>query len=157
MRALSSDGAGFVRFIPYGVSVAAGLYMDTVFAFTLAAHVKYVATICRRRVRPAFFPFAFAAIAALAVFASWIAVLARGRAAITNNSYLGAALSTKIFALKWFFNAGATFYDLDYERHATVVLLVPIFAIVIAGVVALVRNAARRALLFLAFWGLRAP
>ena len=104
----------------------------------------------RARFRRAFVPFACAAAAAVLAFAPWIGALYRGRSLITNNAYLNAPLDMKLFALKWVFNAGSVFYDFDYERHVTALLLVPIFAVVATGGVLLWRRADRRAALFVA-------
>ncbi|GAC1539506.1 MAG: hypothetical protein NVS3B16_00520 [Vulcanimicrobiaceae bacterium] len=148
LRALAAPSPA--RWALYALALAVGLYTDVLFAYTLAAHALFAALAYRRQFRRALVPFALAACAALAAFSPWIAALVRGRAAITNNAYLGAPLPFKLFALKWIFNAGAVFYDLDYERHATAVLLVPIFAVVAAGAVLLARATDRRAGLFVA-------
>ncbi|GAC1348932.1 MAG: hypothetical protein NVSMB19_01540 [Vulcanimicrobiaceae bacterium] len=148
LRALAAPSPA--RWALYALALAVGLYTDVLFAYTLAAHALFAALADRRQFRRALVPFALAACAALAAFSPWIAALVRGRAAITNNAYLGAPLPFKLFALKWIFNAGAVFYDLDYERHATAVLLVPIFAVVAAGAVLLARATDRRAGLFVA-------
>ncbi len=137
----------------YGLALTIGLYADVVFAYTLAAHALFVALAYRREFRRIVVPFACAALAALAAFAPWIAALVRGHEAITNNAYLGTPLAFKLFALKWIFNVGAVFYDFDYEWHASVVLLVPVFAVVAAGAVLFARRADRRAALFVAFLG----
>ena len=129
----------------YGAAVALGLYTDLIFAYVLAGHALYVAVIAvrERTMRPAV-RFAIASAAALAVYAPWLLAVYRGRDLLTNNDYLGAALPAKIFLLKWAFNAGAVFFDLDYEHVASAVLLVPIFALVIAAFVALAKNSPPR-------------
>ncbi|MBC5801425.1 MAG: hypothetical protein GIX03_00105, partial [Candidatus Eremiobacteraeota bacterium] len=54
-------------------------------------------------------------------------------ATLTNNAYLGTPLPPSVFALKWFFNAGTVFFDLDYLWHATAVVLLPILALAVFG------------------------
>ncbi|GAC1490538.1 MAG: hypothetical protein NVS1B2_00560 [Vulcanimicrobiaceae bacterium] len=127
----------------YALAVALGLYTDLLFAYTLIAHAAFVAIAYGRDVRRAVVPFVCAAAAAIAAFAPWIAALYAGRLLITNNAYLSTPLAAKLFALKWIFNIGAVFYDLDYVVHASVVVLVPIFAVLVWGLVLLVRRAER--------------
>jgi len=141
------------RFAIYALALAAALYTDVLSVYTLVAHVIFTAVAYRAEVRRVLLPFALAVLAALAAFAPWIATLIRGRSAITNNVYLSGALPVKLFVLKWIFNLGAVFYDLDYERHATAILLVPIFATIIAGAVLLARHAGWRTAFFVAVLG----
>jgi len=152
LRALAAPSA--LRWAGYALSLAVGLYTDVVFVYTLAAHAIFVVLAYRRELRRELIPFALAVGAALVAFMPWIAALVLGRAAITNNNYLGMPLALKLFALKWIFNAGAVFFDLDYEWHAAAVLLVPIFGVTVAGAFLLVRQSAdRRAWLFVAVLG----
>jgi len=151
LRALAAPSP--VRFALYALTLAVGLYSDVLFAYTLLTHVIFTVIAYRRAIRRVLVPFAVANVAALIAFGPWIAALLRGRGTITNNAYLSAPLPFKITALKWIFNFGAVFYDLDYERHASVVVLVPIFVVIVLGAVLLARHAERRATLFLAVLG----
>ncbi len=134
-----------LSWLGYAAAAALGLYADLIFVYVLAGHALYVAAVAvhERTVRPAV-RFAIAAAAALAAYAPWLLAVYRGRSLLTNNDYLGAALPAKIFALKWIFNTGAVFFDLDYQHVAAAVLLVPIFALVLAAFVALAKYAPAR-------------
>jgi uncharacterized membrane protein len=125
----------------YAVAAALGLYSDLIFAYVLVAHAVYVVIIAwRERTWRAALGFALAGAAAVAAFAPWLLAVYRGRDLLTNNDYLGVPLPAKVFALKWAFNAGATFFDLEYQHVALGILLLPIFALVLYALVALVRE-----------------
>jgi uncharacterized membrane protein len=116
----------------YALSAALGLYSDLIFVYVLAAHALYVAIVAIRERKAQFaVRYAIAGAAALAAFAPWLVAVYRGRDLLTNNDYLGAALPATVFALKWIFNTGAVFFDLDYQHVTLAVLLVPLFALVL--------------------------
>lgn len=137
----------------YAVALALGLYADAFVLETVLAHALYVAMLRPRR--EALLGFAIAALAALGAFLPWLGALwaASRTGTLTNNTFLGATLPAKVFALKWFFNAGALFFDLDYRWHAAAVLVLPILGLGTAAVVALVRRAALRQWAFVATSG----
>jgi uncharacterized membrane protein len=116
----------------YAVATTLGLYSDLIFLYVLPAHALYVAILAVRKRKPRWaIGFAAAAAAAVAAFGPWLLATYRGRALLTNNDYLGAALPAKVFALKWIFNIGAVFFDLDYQHVALAAVLVPLFALIL--------------------------
>lgn len=125
----------------YAVSAAAGLYSDLIFAYVLAGHAVYVVGITahERSWRRAL-AYALASAAAVGAFAPWLVAVYRGRDLLTNNDYLGVPLPAKMFALKWAFNIGAVFFDLDYEKVMLGILLLPIFALVAYAFSVLIRT-----------------
>ncbi|MBD5654693.1 MAG: hypothetical protein IAI50_05870, partial [Candidatus Eremiobacteraeota bacterium] len=125
--------------------LALGLYADTFFLGTLVTHAIYV-VVTQRRQLGVLTAYGIATLAAIAAFVPWlVALLAGARSgALTNNTFLAAAVPAKTFALKWIFNAGAVFFDLDYRWHAAAVVLVPILAFAAYAFVALVRGTPRR-------------
>ncbi len=143
LRALRA--AASLPWLAYGTATALGLYTDPLFALVLAAHAVYVLCLGRPR-RAAVLPFAAAAGGALVAYGPWLAVLVAGARAgmVTNNAYLAAPLPPSLFALKWVFNLGAVFYDLDYRWPRTAVVLLPVFAALAAAFVGLVRHTERR-------------
>lgn len=133
-----------------GVLVLA-LYTDPLFLFVLAAHVAYVLSLKSTRRAATLVPFSLATAAALALYGPWLALLFAGAHAgtVTNNSYLASALPPVLFAMKWIFNVGSLFYDLDYRWPYTAVLLLPIFAALAVAFVTILRSAAPRTSIFL--------
>jgi len=140
----------------YAALAALGLYTDALFLGTVAAHAVYALVV--RLERGAARGYALASLAALAAFAPWFGAL---RTALTansgtanafvgvlnaggNNTFLAVAVPAKVFALKWFFNAGAVFFDLDYRWHAAAVLAVPLVAFAGYAAYRLVRDTPRR-------------
>ena len=151
LRALRSPS--LLRWAIYAALTVCALYTDVLFLFTLLAQALYVVVAYRAQLRSHLLPFAIAACAALAAFAPWLRALVRGAQTVTNNTYLGAPLSLELVLLKWSFNAGTVFYDVDYVWHASAVLLLPIFALVAVGSVMLVRSQPRRVWLYVAALG----
>jgi uncharacterized membrane protein len=132
---------GALSWAGYAVAVALGLYSDLIFAYVLIGHAVYVAAVAlQKKTWRGVFGFAIASALAVAAFSPWLVAVYRGRDLLTNNDYLGVPLPAKVFALKWAFNTGATFFDLDYQRVELGVLLLPIFALVIYAFVALIRT-----------------
>lgn len=130
------------RWAAFTALTIAALYTDVLYLYTLAAQGLYVAVVHRNALRSRALPFALAGAVALAAFAPWLALLAANTSTVTNNAYLGAPLPAKVFALKWVFNAGAVFFDLDYVWHATAVLIPLILAFAAFGAVAMRRRPA---------------
>lgn len=125
----------------YAAAAALGLYSDLIFAYVLIAHGLYVfAVAAQERTWRRAAGFVLAGAAAVTAFAPWLLAVYRGRDLLTNNDYLGMPLPAKVFALKWAFNAGATFFDLEYGNVALGVLLLPIFALVVYAFVTLART-----------------
>lgn len=125
----------------YALATACGLYADLLFVYVLAGHAAYVAiTIVAEGRARRVVPFLISAGAAVAAFAPWLVAVARGRALLTNNDYLSAAVPAKIFALKWIFNAGAVFFDLEDRTVVLAIVLVPLFALLIFAAAILLRS-----------------
>jgi uncharacterized membrane protein len=137
----------------YSAALALGLYADAFVLETVVAHAIYVAAV--RPARAKLLGYAAATLAALLAFGPWLGALwaASRTGTLTNNTFLGAALPAKVFALKWLFNAGAVFFDLDYRWHAAAILVVPLLGLAAAAVVALLRRGALRQWAFVATSG----
>jgi uncharacterized membrane protein len=137
----------------YAVALALGLYGDVLVLCTVVAHAAYVLSFARDRRN--LVAYGAATLVALASFAPWLVALWRGSRAgtVTNNAFLGAAVPAKAFALKWLFNVGAVFFDLDFRWHVAAVLLLPIVGFAAVAFVALVRSAPRRVWVFVTLSG----
>jgi uncharacterized membrane protein len=136
---------GPAAWIWYAVAAALALYSDLISVYVLAAHAVYVAILAARERSPRLaVRFAIAGAAALALFSPWLLAVYRGRTLLTNNDYLGAALPAKVFALKWIFNIGAVFFDLDYRHVAFAALLLPLFALVLLAFGVMTKTAPMR-------------
>jgi uncharacterized membrane protein len=147
LRALRRDRAA--DWLGYAVSAALGLYTDLIFLYVLAGHALYVAVVLARegRLRRGI-GYVVASAAALAAYGPWLATVYRGRDLLTNNSYLATPLPAKIMALKWIFNIGAVFFDLDYRKTVLAVVLLPIFLLLAVALGELLRSAPLRAWAF---------
>jgi len=130
------------RWTAFTALTIAGLYTDVLYLYTLAAQALYVGVVHRNALRSCALPFGLAAGGALVAFSPWLALLVAHAATVTNNAYLGAPLPGTLFALKWLFNAGAVFFDLDYVWHATALLVPLILAFAAFGAAALLRRPA---------------
>ncbi|MDQ2909335.1 MAG: hypothetical protein M3R44_08315 [Candidatus Eremiobacteraeota bacterium] len=128
------------RWALFAALTAGGLYTDVIYLYILPAQALYVVAVYRDDVKRAVLPFVAAAAAGLAAFAPWLMVLVEHAALITNNTYLGAPLPAQAIVLKWLFNLGAVFFDLDYLRHASAIIVLPILALAGWGVAQLVRR-----------------
>lgn len=131
----------------YGLSLVVGLYSFSLILYVLFGHAVYA--IAFRRQVP-FKRFALTAFCAVVTFAPWAYAGYGRRLHLSNNAYLHTPLPLKLFALKWIFNIGAVFFDLDYKVTASAVLLLPIFALLIYAAVDLYRRAPRRVFWFVA-------
>jgi uncharacterized membrane protein len=130
-----------IDWIWYALAAVLGLYSDLIFLYVLVAHALYVAILAVRNRKPLpAIRFACAAIAGLAAFSPWLLATYRGRALLTNNDYLGAALPAKVFALKWIFNIGAVFFDLDYQHAELAVVLLPLFALLVFAFAVMIKT-----------------
>ncbi len=150
LRALENDAPA--DWALYALTAALGLYTDALFLYALASQAAFV-FLAYRSNRACVLRFAAAAGVAVVTFAPWLVVLYRGRGMVTNNAYFSAPLPADLFALKWLFNIGAVFFDLDYAYHATAVLLVPLLALVVAAWFVLCLRAERRIALFVCALG----
>jgi uncharacterized membrane protein len=146
---------GLANWSGYALAAIAGLYGDLLFAYVLAGHALFVGTVVaaegRRRRALAF---ACTAAVALVAFTPWLAAVERGRDLLTNNDYLSAPVPAAIFALKWLFNSGAVFFDLDYRKVVLGIVLVPIFALLVAALADLFRGQPVRTWAFVVTLGL---
>ncbi|GAC1578286.1 MAG: hypothetical protein NVS3B7_11880 [Candidatus Elarobacter sp.] len=148
LRALRCPSMGV--WIAYGVATVLGLYTDPLYVTVVAAHAVYVVFLERTPRRGTLLPFFVAIGVAFLAYGPWLAVLLAGAHAgkVTNNTYLAASLPLALFALKWMFNVGTVFYDLDYRWPYTAVVLVPIFTGIALAFIVLVRRTERRIWLF---------
>ena len=138
------DG-GVASWMLYATAATAGLYSDLLFVYVLVGHAVYVLLVAfRERRRQIAVGYIAASVAAVAAFSPWLLAVYRGRALLTNNDYLGVPLPAKIFALKWAFNIGAVFFDLDYEKVALGVVLLPLFLLVLYAFAELTRTTPAR-------------
>jgi uncharacterized membrane protein len=138
----------------YAACVVAGLYADALFAFVLIAHALAVPFVDPKAMRASLLRLGVVLFVAVLAYAPWIAALrvGYGHGTITNNSYLGAGIPLKLFALKWIFNIGTLFYDADYVAPKTVVLALPGFAVLVAGAIACARALEKRTALSVVFF-----
>jgi uncharacterized membrane protein len=113
-------------FALYALACVLGCYTDLLFLLVLVAHAISLPWLARGRKVVAIGALVSVA-AALAAYVPWLIVSANayGRGVVTNNTYLAVGLSPKLFVLKWLFNVGALFYDLDYLVPKSAVLIVP--------------------------------
>ena len=144
VRAIRTESA--IWWTVYAACAIAGLYTDTLYAIVVVAHAIALPFASPKRMRASFIGFGAASLAMLIAYAPWIAILRAGfgHGLVTNNTFLGAGLPLKLFALKWIFNIGTLFYDADYVMPKTVVLALPGFVVLIASAVACVRATKRR-------------
>jgi uncharacterized membrane protein len=143
LRAPRRNGPGrsdIMAWTVFAALTAGGLYTDTIYLLMLLAQVIYVVVAYRREVRDRVLPFAIAATLAVAVFAPWLLMLIAHARTVTNNTYLGTPLPLEAIALKWFFNVGAVFFDLDYVRHASAVVVLPLLVLAGFGLVSVMRE-----------------
>jgi len=124
----------------FAALTAAGLYTDVLYLYTLLAQGLYVVIAYRRDFRRGALPFAGGAGLGLVAFAPWLAALVTHAGTVTNNAYLGAPLPAQALALKWLFNLGAVFYDLDFVWHASALIVLPILALAAFGIAQLLRR-----------------
>lgn len=150
LRALEDEAPA--DWLLYALSAALGLYTDALFLYALASHAAFVVFAYRSN-RASVLRFAAAAGVAVGAFAPWLVVLYRGRGMVTNNAYFSAPLPANLFALKWLFNIGAVFFDLDYLYHATAIVLVPLLALIAVAWFVLCRRAEPRVALFVCTLG----
>ena len=148
LRAMRSNTP--VAWLYYTISVVLGLYADVLFLYVLFGHALFAGVQWKLRPARSLVYFGIAALCALIAYVPWFYALFGRRNLLTNNSYLHTPLPVKLFALKWIFNTGAVFFDLDYKIVASAVLLIPIFAIVVWAVVEIARHATRQVLWFVA-------
>ncbi len=123
----------------FAALTAAGLYTDVLYLYTLIAQGLYVVVAYRRDLRSGGLPFAGAAALGLAAFAPWLATLLGHAGMVTNNAYLGAPLPLRLLGLKWLFNLGAVFYDLDFVWHPSALVVLPILGLAAFGIERLLR------------------
>lgn len=133
------------RWAVFGALSAGGLYTDVIYLYTLPAQALYVFVAYRRDVAHKVLPFVAAAAAAIAAFSPWLLTLVQHSGAVTNNMYLGAPLPAQAIALKWLFNVGVVFFDLDYLWHPSGLIVVPILALAACGVAQLLGRRPRAA------------
>jgi uncharacterized membrane protein len=152
IRAVRSQHFGW--WAAYTLSAIAGLYTDALFALVVVAHALAVPFVDRERMRASLLRLGIALVVAGLAYAPWIAALRAGygHGIVTNNTYLGASLPLKLFALKWIFNIGTLFYDADYVSPKTVVLALPGFAVLLASAVACARALKERTSLYVVFF-----
>ncbi len=118
--------------ILYGVVAVLGMYTDGLFVITLAAHAVYAAFRLRasdlRR-------FAIAACIAIAAFIPWAVVIARTRTGLADSLSWSAGAWPLVWYLKsWTFEAGATFFDLQYAHGKAALMLLPLALLVCAAI-----------------------
>jgi len=142
----------FARWAPYAASLIAGLFVSPLFGAVVVAHGVVAAAGARRDGRAVFFGWCVAAAVAGAVFAPWLAgSLATASGHAKDIAWLRAPYSLEAYAVKWAFNAGASFFDAEFARVRYGVVLVPILALEAAAVLSACvwpRDAVVRALAF---------
>jgi len=129
LRAARSSSPGW--WVAYAFCATAGMYTDTLFAGVLVSHAIYAACLLRGvRLRAFICALGFTAIA----FAPWAVEIVRGsRMIAVQNRWSATPWPARMLVEKWIFNAGTTFFDLEYVRAAASIVLVPIFALVAAA------------------------
>jgi uncharacterized membrane protein len=146
LRALRGNDAR--TWVLYALSVAFALYTDVLFALSIAGYALFVALTQPLRWSGPLRAFCLATAIPIIAFAPWMYALYRGATLVTNNYYLGSSIGFKLFWLKWIFNTGAVFFDMEYGHAALALFLVPVFGIVIWSIVSLVRGGAKPPALF---------
>lgn len=143
LRVPRRNGLGrsdIVAWTIFAALTVGGLYTDTIYLLMLLAQVIYVVVAYRGELRDRVLPFATAAALAVVAFAPWLYTLIAHAGAVTNNAYLGAPLPLEAIALKWFFNVGAVFFDLDYVWHVSAVVVLPLLVLAGFGLVSMMRD-----------------
>ena len=99
----------------YGVLVAAGLYASPFMAYVIAAHAAFVIGTTWRNGRHVGIRFGASGAAAFAAYVPWLYDLALLRGDIVaENAWSATGWSAGQLAVKWIFNSGSTFFDLEY-------------------------------------------
>jgi uncharacterized membrane protein len=143
LRAPRQNGAARVdigAWTIFALLTASGMYTYTGYLLILLAQVIYVVVAYRREIRERVLPFAIAACVALAVFAPWLSAMMAHGGAVTKNGYLAAPLPLQAIVLKWFFNVGAVFFDLDYIWHPSAVIVLGLLLLAGFGLVSVMRE-----------------
>jgi len=141
------------QWVGYAALVAAGLWTFPLFALVVVAHALFV-SVDRGETRSARTGFWLAAAAGTAAFLPWTAVMIAGaQTALRDTTWLAQPMSLTWFVAKWVFNAGATFFDLEYLGLRWLPVALAALAVAACAAVRFVRRAPRRAVLFVALFG----
>jgi uncharacterized membrane protein len=139
LRAARADRTSW--WIAYGVCLVAGMYTDTLFFTVLISHAIFAAIRLRGR-RLGCFSVSLAV--AIAAFAPWAAQIALHRRAIElSNAGTQSAWPLRMLVEKWIFNAGTTFFDVEFARASLAIVLIYVFGLVVLALYWNARAAAR--------------
>lgn len=118
--------------IAYALSLGAGMYAHTFFAFVVAAHAVTLVflTIARRTTsRRAFL---FSVLAAGCAYAPWAYNLIQNRQTVAaTNTWFAAAVPAPVYFYKILFNVGSIFFDAEYANVLYSIILLPLAASVL--------------------------
>lgn len=115
----------------YAVLAAAGLYASPFIAYVIAAHGVFVLAAMRQSGWTVLVRWGAATAAAVIAYAPWLYEMALHKNAIvTENVWSATRWPLSRLAAKWAFNAGSTFFDLEYLnlRWAIVLAVVAVIA-----------------------------
>ncbi len=123
LRASRGNANGW--WVAYALCSICALYTDVLFITVLVSHAAYAA-ICMRGKRLAGFAIALAA--TLVSFAPWAVQIALHRRTIElSNAWTAGPWPLHMLVEKWAFNAGTTFFDLEYAHAKLAAVLAAIF------------------------------
>ena len=118
--------------VAYVVCAIAGLYTDPLFTVTLVSHAVYAAFYLRKKDLAAF---TAAVVISFAAFAPWIGeILNHLRTIRATNGWTAGPWPVRMLVEKWIFNAGTSFFDLEYERGTLAIVLFVFLALAVWAV-----------------------
>jgi uncharacterized membrane protein len=130
----------FRAWMLYALLAAAGLYANPFMAYTLAAHAVFVVGFGwgSRRIGA----FVGAAGLAILLYAPWLYELVIHRNDIAStNVWSAAPWPFARLAVKWVFNTGSTFFDLEYIDLRWALVLAPVVVLALIAIVRAFRDA----------------
>jgi uncharacterized membrane protein len=137
LRAL--DKPSIWRWVLYGIVLELGFYTSALFLLDAISFAIYVG-LAERRYSKRVVGFVVSTGTALAGFIPWLIVMYRGSTFVLH--WQGPALhavSAKVYLLKWLFNSGAVFFDMEYERAFLIPILLVILILIVISVAALAK------------------
>jgi uncharacterized membrane protein len=131
LRAERTGARGW--WILYAICGVASLYADVLFATVLISHAIYAAWRLRGAQLRAF---AISAGISVIAFIPWAIVMYEGRRAIElSNAWTAGPWPLMMLLEKWVFNAGTTFFDLEYAHAILAIVLLPVFMLLAIAII----------------------
>lgn len=137
LRATKSNAPGV--WIAYAVLAVIGLYTTPIMAYTIAAQGAYVLALALMLKHPATLArFALAAGAAFVAYLPWVYEMFVHRTSMSDNmQWSSTRWPMQLLAVKWVFNLGSTFFDLEYINVRWIAVLAVVLAV---GILTLARG-----------------